>query len=288
MGKKDDAGLCHSLKRWLLRHKVVLCSIGILTVTTIVLSLTFFSIPIHQQQQQQTSTKKKETEKRPALSGTTTWAPAGGAASTPTSSGSSKCRWRPEPLQGKCDSIRPTPDSQAYTTAGDCEAACCEAEACLAFQYRAKEGCMWGHVDVRLGAEKDGPTAWCEPRAPAKWHGQWVKSQDGDGAPVPRACDGAGWNPDELTGQCFGLGSRRPILDHTPEACRDACCTDPDGCRIWQWTVGAGCFYHTTGFSCQEANPLDLEPFVGKRKVQMDRSYTPHAYSEDFADMAGS
>lgn len=200
---------------------------------------------------------------------------------------SDKCRWRPEPLQGICDIVKPTEASAVYHNAVDCEAACCEDQSCYSFQYRAKEGCMWGVGDARLGAEKDGPAAWCEPRAPAQWKGQWIKSKD-DGVPVlPNACDDDGWNPNELSGQCFGLGSRRQsVKDHSPESFCDACCADTD-CRIWQWTAGAGCFYHTTGFGCKEANPLDFEPFIGKRKVQPGRNYSPYAYSEDFADMAG-
>lgn len=204
------------------------------------------------------------------------------------STANSKCHWRPEPLQGKCDAVGDTPAGQQYKTAMECEMGCCESESCIAYQYRAKEGCKWGFGDVRLGNEKDGPSAWCEPRAPAKWNGQWIKSKDGDATPVvPGACNDAGWNPNELNGQCFGLGTRRvSVQDNTAQACRDACCADSE-CRIWQWTIGAGCFYGPNGFNCQESTPSDFEPFVGKRKVQSGRSYTPNAYSGDFADMAG-
>ena len=160
---------------------------------------------------------------------------------------------------------------------------CCENDKCITFQYRTKEGCLWGG-DVRLGAEKDGVPAWCEPRPPAKWHGQWIKDRK-NGESVRNACN-SGWNAKELGGQCFGLGSRKEIEENTPEACRDACCSAED-CSIWQWRSDAGCFYHRSGHGCQEANPLDFEKFVGKRKVMEGRTYKPYAYSHDFADMAG-
>lgn len=139
--------------------------------------------------------------------------------------------------------------------------------------------------DTRLGAEKDGVGAWCEPRAPSKWNGQRIKE---DGTLVAGACvDGAnGWNPDELQGQCFGLGSSKSISSNTAVQCKDACCADAE-CAVWQWREDAGCFYNKGAHGCQEANPLDFEPFIGKRKVVEGRSYTPYAYSKDFEDMAG-
>lgn len=193
-----------------------------------------------------------------------------------------KCHWRPEPLQGICDGTKATPESQAHRSAKACEEACCQSETCVTFQHRKKEGCLWG-ADTRLGAEKDGVSSWCEPRPPDRWHGQRVQN---DGAAVPGACDSGGWNSRELSGQCFGLGPKRATSENTPEACRDACCKAD--CSIWQWRKDAGCFYNNKGgFNCQQANPQDLEAFVGKRKVQKDRIYQPYAYSQDFADMAG-
>jgi hypothetical protein len=283
MGKKDDTGLWSLLKRSFHRHKI-LCSIGILVLLFITMITTsIVSNP---------SLLPLLLLPPPATGGESIITNSIDVVSTPspsTSTSSSKCHWTPEPLQGKCDSIRPTTQSQQYATAVECEVGCCETEPCIAYQYRSKEGCIWGLADMRLGNEKDGPSAWCEPRAPAMWVGQWIKSNDDVGVSVvPNACEDSGWNPNELNGQCFGLGSRRTsedVASHTAEACRDACCADSN-CKIWQWRIDAGCFYAASGFSCMESNPQDFEPFIGKRKVQPNRSYQPYAYSGDFADMA--
>eukprot|EP01083_Nonionella_stella_P079385 217782_1 len=189
------------------------------------------------------------------------------------------CTWHPLPLLGVCDVTKSTQESAMYDNAMDCENACCDSDSCISFQYRSKEGCMWGG-DTRLGAEKDGVSAWCEPRAPAAWHGQWIKK---DGILVDGTCDD-GWNANELQGQCFGLGSKKATDSNTAQSCRDSCCA-PSDCAIWQWRVDAGCFYGTNAHGCQEANALDLEAFIGKRKLVKQRSYTPFAYSHDFADM---
>jgi hypothetical protein len=195
----------------------------------------------------------------------------------------SQCIWKPEPLQGLCDVTQSTEESRLHTNARNCEKACCEANTCVSFQFRDKDGCLWGG-DARLGGEKDGPTAWCEPRPPAMWHGQWVKLK-GTGDAVSGSCSNEGWNPNELSGQCFGLGSKKATSNNTPEDCRDACCENKD-CYVWQWRTDAGCFFNDNAFNCQEANPQDFEPFYGKRKVQEGRTYSPYAYSGDFADMA--
>ena len=194
------------------------------------------------------------------------------------------CGWRPEPLLGICDVTKATEESQQYDNAVDCENACCANDECITFQYRTKEGCLWGG-DTRLGAEKDGVPAWCEPRAPAKWMGQRIKK---DGELVAGACEDGehGWNPNELEGQCFGLGSSKTISSNTPEMCRDACCEDTN-CAVWQWRKDAGCFYNKGAHNCQSANPLDFEAFKGKRKVVEGRTYSPYAYTKDFEDMAG-
>jgi len=194
---------------------------------------------------------------------------------------SSSCQWRPEPLQGICDVTKSTPQSQIYKTAVECEEACCKSNDCITFQFRTKEGCLFGG-DTRLGAEKDGVSAWCEPRSPDSWHGQRTKSK---GTPVEGACSPDTANMNELNGQCFGLGPKRPTQNNTPESCREACCADAN-CGMWQWRKDAGCFYNKNGHGCNEANPEDLEAFVGKRKVQSGRTYSPYAYTGDFADMA--
>ena len=197
------------------------------------------------------------------------------------------CQWRPEPLVGVCDTTKATPESQKYKTAQECENACCRATTCVSFQFRTKEGCLWANRDTRIGAEKDGVSGWCEPRPPAQWQGQRTKVK-GSNEAIPDACrDDEAWNPHELSGQCFGLGARKRIDTNTPRACQQACCAKED-CAIWQWREDAGCFYHKRGFNCQEANPLDFEAFVGKRKVQPGRTYKPYAYSGDYADLAGS
>jgi len=203
-----------------------------------------------------------------------------------TSSGktpSNTCNWRPEPLAGECDVTKVTTESKAFDNAADCEDACCESDECVSWQFREKEGCQWGG-DTRLGAEKDGVSAWCEPRAPAVWHGQWVKK---NGNPIEGACSADTANLNELRGQCFGLGSKKHPQEDTAEGCRSACCAD-ESCGIWQWRSDSGCFYHKSGHGCKDANPLDFEKFDGKRKVMPDRKYEPYAYSKDFADLAGS
>lgn len=202
----------------------------------------------------------------------------------------SSCEWRPEPLLGNCDGISANEEiRQAHPTAVACEEGCCAQEGCFAFQFRALEGCMFGMKDSRLGAEKDGPTSWCEPRAPATWKGQWVRTREG-GEAVEGACstDQQQANFNELSGQCFGLGPKRQTDSNTPEACQEACCATDD-CKIWQWRRDAGCFFHNGAHFCKEVEtPGALEPFYGKRKVVQGRRYEPYAYSSDFADLAGT
>jgi hypothetical protein len=196
-----------------------------------------------------------------------------------------RCTWKSEPLQGKCDGVKSTEESRIHSTAIDCEKTCCDKDDCVSFQFRTKEGCLFGG-DTRLGAEKDGPSSWCEPRPPARWLGQWIKDKK-EGTAVPGACSKKDWNPKELSGQCFGLGSKKPTLQHTPEACQDACCSSED-CSVWQWRQDAGCFFNSNSHNCQESSPLDFEKFIGKLKATGGRSYTPYAFSSDFADMDGS
>ena len=191
------------------------------------------------------------------------------------------CNWHPLPLLGYCDVTKTTEESGKYNNAIDCENACCESDSCISFQFRSKEGCQFGG-DTRLGAEKDGVPAWCEPRAPAVWKGQWIKLE---GADIIGACNDQGWNPQELPGQCFGLGSSQNTENNTPESCRDGCC-NKDDCSVWQWREDAGCFYNKNAHGCKDANPEDFKPFIGKRKITEGRTYTPYAYSKDFADMA--
>ena len=90
------------------------------------------------------------------------------------------------------------------------------------------DGCSHG-ADVRIGMEKDGPAAWCEASPPKLWRGE----QLGDRS---RACGDAGWRPESLAGQCFGLGDRVAGVA-SERACRDHCCERSGGkkrCGTWQ------------------------------------------------------
>ena len=54
------------------------------------------------------------------------------------------------------------------------------------------------------------------------------------------ACGVQTWDPHELQGQCFGLGSRKTLAEESAENCRTACCGDPT-CGTWQWRSDVGC-----------------------------------------------
>jgi len=151
------------------------------------------------------------------------------------------------------------------------------------------DGCSHG-ADVRIGMEKDGPAAWCEASPPKLWRGE----QLGDRS---RACGDAGWRPESLAGQCFGLGDRVAGVA-SERACRDHCCERSGGkkrCGTWQrraasrrsgevgrepppptrrWRDDKGCF---AGNSRRCHAPDDRGPFAGRRKVQKGRTYAPPA-----------
>jgi hypothetical protein len=143
---------------------------------------------------------------------------------------------------------------------------------------------------VRIGMEKDGPAAWCEASPPKLWRGE----QLGDRS---RACGDAGWRPESLAGQCFGLGDRVAGVA-SERACRDHCCERSGGKKrrgTWQrraasrrsgevgrepppptrrWRDDKGCF---AGNSRRCHAPDDRGPFAGRRKVQKGRTYAPPA-----------
>mmetsp|Transcript_12182 Transcript_12182/g.25558 ORF Transcript_12182/g.25558 Transcript_12182/m.25558 type:complete len:290 (-) Transcript_12182:50-919(-) len=193
---------------------------------------------------------------------------------TPPSPVESHCTWRTDVLAGSCVGW-PSARNNRYTTAKACQQACCFLEgekACVAWQFRSDVGCLLGG-DVRLGYEKDGPPAWCEPTAPAPWSGQRLKAKNVDRR--SEACGNA-WNPDELRSQCFGLGPRRTISSETAASCRDACCADPS-CETWQWRSDKGCFFGGSVGYCDKADPVAFEAFEGQRKIVPTRTYTPNA-----------
>eukprot|EP00976_Prorocentrum_cordatum_P068019 1178964-Prorocentrum_minimum.AAC.2 len=208
----------------------------------------------------------------------------GGNPSQPTSqhgaspsNAESHCAWRTEVLAGSCVGW-PSVRNASHTTAKLCQEACCNLplegdHACVAWQFRTDTGCFLGK-DTRLGFEKDGPSAWCEPSAPAPWSGQRLKDRSVDRR--SEAC-GSTWNPEELRGQCFGLGARRTLSSETAASCRDACCSDPT-CETWQWREDKGCFYGGYVGYCDKADAASFEPFEGQRRHVPHRTYNPPAF----------
>ena len=203
------------------------------------------------------------------------------------------CEWKPEAeLVGPCaGGMRAVSSKGASASAESCAAACCAAaDACGAWQWRADRGCSHA-ADVRLGNEKDGPGAWCEPTAPARFAGQ---ASDNFGADGAVECSDGGWQPAALYAQCFGLGDPRPAPAGASAAeCRDACCaaarearspapassthSSGKGCRTWQWRADKGCFFSGRVFCRPPASEAELLPFRGRRKVIASRTYTPPA-----------
>lgn len=185
------------------------------------------------------------------------------------------CLWHKSVLAGKCpgDPLRTT--KTVYKSAQECSDACCKDSKCVAWQFRANEGCLHGG-DVRLGMEKDGPSDWCEPTAPAAWKGERVLVLQGEPVDRRQAACGSAWNPNMLQGQCFGLGPKRQDngASDSADACRRACCEDGD-CATWQFRSDKGCFYYKVGPDCEAE--ASYEPFQGKRKVVKGRTYTDQA-----------
>lgn len=189
-----------------------------------------------------------------------------------------QCGWRPETIAGSCvGSISATPLSRTLKTAKECADECCKLPAdkgnggCITWQFREKEGCFHGG-DVRIGMEKDGVTAWCEPNPPARWSGQRLKVNGVDVR--EQACSDQDFNPTQLEGQCFGLGPRRAVKEESAKGCRDACCNDPKiKCETWQWRVDAGCYYEAK--SPSKCDDPDAGAFQGRRKRMSERTYIP-------------
>lgn len=188
-----------------------------------------------------------------------------------------RCGWKPnESLAGFCAgnplSHVKLSGGNGKASAADCSASCCLSKKCVTWQFREDTGCLQG-PDVRLGMEKDGPSEWCEPTAPSPWKGEQLTDRH-NGLPLEKvkAC-GDEWNPDSLTGQCFGLGALRPNLN-SPDECRTACCAD-DTCQTWQYRPDKGCFYGGWVGHCEKGN--NLGAFIGRRKLMKGRKYTDHS-----------
>lgn len=197
----------------------------------------------------------------------------------PTTESIPPCEAQPwkqnEDMRGKCPGdLKPFVSA---TTISDCATTCCSRAECITWQFRKDTGCLQGG-DVRLGMEKDGVSAWCSDHPPQRWQGQYLYKKGGsdeDNAPIrKKGCDAATWNPSEQVGQCFGLGDVKTDASGSAEECRDACCKD-DKCRAWQWNKELGCFYSSHMHGCQgEGDPIQFEPFVGRRKLLQNRKYT--------------
>mmetsp|Transcript_13977 Transcript_13977/g.21804 ORF Transcript_13977/g.21804 Transcript_13977/m.21804 type:complete len:192 (-) Transcript_13977:2808-3383(-) len=175
-------------------------------------------------------------------------------------------------------------------TAVECSKACCSDPACISWQYRRDVGCLIG-PDIRLGMEKDGPAGYCSDHPPYRWQGQFlVTRQKGKIHENKRdhACSIQTWNPNEQPGQCFGLGDVRTLPQPSNDTitttrtngaqyCMEACCAEQnfEKCGAWQYHEELGCFYGKRMYGCRKAdNPHVFEPFVGRRKLQVDRTYT--------------
>lgn len=142
-----------------------------------------------------------------------------------------------ENLQGKCPGdLKPYKEA---TTISHCASSCCTNPECISWQYRQDVGCIQGK-DIRLGMEKDGPSAWCSDHPPHRWQGQFLKPHGAKNKGVEEkvvrsgACNGETWDPNEEIGQCFGLGDVKKDASGSAEECRMACCEKED-CGAWQW-----------------------------------------------------
>jgi len=195
-----------------------------------------------------------------------------------------RCGWRSrESLVGPCPGggLGQTVRSAAMRSAAQCAASCCDLATCTSWQWRRDAGCHHGG-DVRLGMEKDGPTAWCEFDPPFPWIGERLLERSAGAVVVDRrtrAC-GATWRSPQkpLRGQCFGLGPRRVAMaaSMSAEKCRAACCADAK-CETWQFRKDKGCFY-SGGVTCRPAtSEAEFRPFAGRRKRVAERTYTPPA-----------
>ncbi|KAL9180839.1 hypothetical protein ACHAXT_011292 [Thalassiosira profunda] len=183
-----------------------------------------------------------------------------------------------EDLRGKCPGdLKPFGEA---ATISQCASTCCANEECISWQFREDVGCLQGK-DIRLGMEKDGPSAWCSEHPPQRWHGQYLQhhgkaKEEGAEAEERRqkACSEATWNPDEEVGQCFGLGDVKKDASGSAVECMRACCTN-EKCKAWQWNEKLGCFYGGGMHGCQgEGDPIAFAPFVGRRKRLESRKYT--------------
>jgi hypothetical protein len=184
------------------------------------------------------------------------------------------------------DLVGPCPgELKPYEAATDlvtCAEHCCASAECISWQFRKDVGCLHG-PDVRLGLETDEPEGWCHDAPPARWQGQFLEVKDeDDNSKILKdqrveACDVKMWKPHEKEGQCFGLGDvRSKEASASAEACMAACCNDKEEpiCGAWQWDKHLGCFYGNNMYGCTKTeDPTVFEPFTGRRKNQLSRSY---------------
>lgn len=181
-----------------------------------------------------------------------------------------KCRglWRPEPLPGKCFGLRPV--SKEYgiiSNPQECRSLCCNlGDQCTSWQFQSSTStCRMGGV-IRLGMEKTGTPAWCDPHPPSAWKGNRLISKQADGTCIWGAA---------LSSQCFGLGDEKMSLDgarYNTNECRAACCSVASvgdegvttGCALWQHNSYRGCYYSRKD---SRQCPQSLgERYIGGRK----------------------
>ncbi|GAB5353555.1 hypothetical protein AAMO2058_000045500 [Amorphochlora amoebiformis] len=167
----------------------------------------------------------------------------------------SACVWRNDTLRGTCFGLRCRGKGwESISTSTECSKKCCNLkDKCITWQFRKDIGCCIGGA-VRHGHEGLRSVHWCEPTPPSPWTGHRLKSRGGG------RCE---WGDETLKGQCFGLGPVKP--PKSKQLCADGCCKDPD-CTLWQWRDDKGCFWGKTNNCLPAADPVQMHPYIGKRK----------------------
>jgi hypothetical protein len=159
------------------------------------------------------------------------------AKTTAPAANNDDCGWKPDDvLVGSCGGSGPktTHESKKMKTAEDCAALCCRMpvehaileKRCVSWQFREDTGCKVGG-DVRVGMEKDGPSAWCGNDPPGRWFGQRITEA------TRAAVCGDQWNQSALPSQVTHahrhwripkastfLSSSFPTHSPTPLPCR--------------------------------------------------------------------
>lgn len=242
------------------KRNTLQCSTKVAIVMT--LAIVFAGLFLFQYKEESSSSSEPTTEHSSSSADTKSTAAAAAAITIPPCDSTP---WKPdEDMVGTCPGIR-TVDKIA--TAQECAEHCCANKDCITWQFRLDKGCLQTG-DVRIGMEKDGPSAYCSDHPPLRWQGQFVKNKDDKAN-----CSIDTWDPHSQQGQCFGLGDVRKGIA-SAEDCMKACCDD-EQCGAWQFHASLGCFYGKSMFSCQKSDdPIVFEPFVGRRKFQNDRTYS--------------